>query len=792
MPQASDWTATGAELVDTLLSRMTLTQKLNQLSGIFIQNPEQTRRQRNGIGALSLMTSCASPAEIRSWCRQLTEQFCCQTIRPIPPLIHCEALSGPMMQNFSLFPAPLSMGASFHPLRNEQIAEIIREELYETGIRQCLAPVLDLARDFRWGRTGETYGSDPTLVAAMGCAFVRGLHGTDPHKAVLATAKHFIGYSIPEGGLNSSRVLTDARDIHENFAKPFAAAAALECLGSVMSAYGELNGIPLCANHKLLSTLLRDELKFQGFVVSDYLATNIMAETLGLNNDTAEVGRRCLLAGLDMELPDAFAFSAKLRELIKNGLLPEEQLDQSLRRVLMQKYRLGLLETAPPCKKEAFCVTDPQHKAAADRLSRKAAEETLTLLHNNGILPLKKQNSVLLTGPCADSLRLYLNSYTWAAALDVLLGSTAPTPVNIQDVFSVFSGSANTDAHSKEQLEAFLHAEHPGAQTLLEALTAGGLNLTYIPGCGLETLSDAVKKEITDAAADVDTVILALGGKVGWDKNCTGGEGIDNVTADLPPAQQSLIDAVAKVNPNIVLVHTDEKPLICPSVYDKAAAVLEAWLPGPFGGNAIADVLLGTVCPGGRLPVDVPYHSGQMPLYYYQRRTPQHRGYRDFPAKPRYPFGYGISYTTFAYEDPQWTFSAGDPSGTDAIPVLLASVAVHNTGAVAGDEVVQLYGQDPAASVVRPIRQLLGFHRVHLEPGEKKRVTFSLCLDALSFWQEDGDWLLEAGDFTFFLARHAKDIGLTYSCHLERSYAVAPEKRCFFAHSSIDEYTHIN
>lgn len=786
MSQASDWMTAGTELADSLLSRMTLTQKLNQLSGIFIRNPDCSPKNHNGIGALSMMTSCASPDEVRILCKQLSEQYSCHTVCTIPPLIHCEALSGPLLRNFALFPAPLGMGASFDPLLNEQAAAVIREELYETGIRQCLAPVLDLARDFRWGRTGETYGSDPTLAASMGCSFIRGLHGKDPHRSVLATAKHFIGYSVPEGGLNSARVLTDERDIHENFAKPFAAAAALENLGSVMSAYGEMNGIPLCANHKLLTTLLRGELKFQGFVVSDYLATNMMTETLGLDAHTEETGRQCLLAGLDMELPDAFAFSAKLREMVKNGLLSEKQLDQSVRRILVQKYRLGLLENNLPDKDLSFCVMNPQHRASADKLSRKAAEESLTLVHNNGILPLKKHCSVLLTGPFADSLRLYHNSYTWPAALDILLSNRSSAPLTMQDLFSVFSGGTKTDLQIENQIEAILHEEHPNAKTLREALDASGLNMTYIPGCGLTEISEAVKKKITSAAAEADAVILALGGKVGWDENCTGGEGIDNVTADLSPAQQSLIDIVYSVNPNIILIHTDGKPLICPSVYERAAAVLETWLPGPFGGNAAADILLGKRSPGGRLPVDVPYHSGQMPFYYYQRQTPLRRGYRDFPAKARYPFGYGLSYTAFQYEKPQWSLSVSAPAETDAIPVLLASVVVHNSGSMAGDEVVQLYGRDEAASVVRPQKQLLGFRRIHLKPGEKKRVTFSLCLDALSFWQENGDWILESGEFTFFLAHHSEDSRLRYSCYLEHSYPVAPEKRCFFAHSAIN------
>lgn len=722
------------------------------------------------------------PEEFGRRCERVFRKLRGQTPWNIPPLIHCEALCGPMMRDQAVFPAPLGMGASFCTELCRESADVIRQQLLAAGIRQALAPVLDLARDFRWGRTGETFGGDPTLAAAMGCAWIKGLQGETLKEGVLATGKHFLGYSVPEGGLNSRNIATDRRDLRENMAKPFEAAIRKAGLKSVMVAYGEMEGIPLCVSPYLLTKLLREELGFDGFTVSDYLALQMMQQTLGNIDNVGEIGKQCLEAGLDMELPDAYAYSSELREQIKRGEISEELLDQAVSRILRQKFELGLFDTSPFPKDEEMAHKERMMlKEKADTLSAKAAHASIVLVQNDGVLPLLSGQSVALIGPCADSLRLMHNSYTWAAVLDVLLGNGNTDFKSVDELFQKFDGTSKSEDKVQKQVDARLREEHPGAKTIREALTTYFPDLEYTKGCDLREGTEIQMQKAVIAAKKADVVILALGGKVGWDEACTGGEGIDDVTAELPEVQQQLLEVISAVNSNIVIVHTDGKPLIGEKIYTMSRAVIEAWLPGPMGGNAIADVLSGTYNPGGRLPVDVPRHSGQMPIYYYQRRSAMlGKGYRSVPESPQFPFGYGLSYTTFSYESPVW--SVTEPTG---IPVLDVTVTLKNTGECDGDEVVQLYGWDPAASVARPKRQMLGFQRVHLEKGEKAQVKFQISLDALSFPDVEGKWKLEAGSFYFAVAKHAEDPGEQYCYEWNRTLEIDPAKRSFFAESMI-------
>lgn len=768
--------------VKDLLSRMTLSQKISQISGRTIEKNDLEIDRGGGTGGTMLMGTTDPPEEFGRRCEMVFEKLRGQNPWNIPPLIHCEALCGPMMRDQAVFPAPLGMGASFCTELCRKSADVIRQQLLTKGIRQALAPVLDLARDFRWGRTGETYGGDPTLAAAMGCAWIKGLQGEDLKEGVLATGKHFLGYSTPEGGLNSRHIATDRRDLRENMAKPFEAAIRKAGLKSVMVAYGELEGIPLCSSRYLLTKLLREELGFDGFTVSDYLALQMMQQTLGSAENTGEIGKQCLEAGLDMELPDAYAFSSELREQIKRGELAEELLDQAVSRILRQKFELGLFDV-PMFQKDRETAQKEwmSLKEKADALSEDAAHASIVLVQNDGVLPLASGQNVALIGPCADSLRLMHNSYTWAAVLDVLLGNGSTDFKSVDELFQKFDGTAKSEEHVQEQVDARLREEHPGAKTVREALLNYFPELAYAKGCGLRDGSETQMQKAVSIAREADVVILALGGKVGWDEACTGGEGIDDVTAELPEIQQQLLEKIADVNPNVVIVHTDGKPLIGEKAYMKSRAVIEAWLPGPMGGSAIADVLCGTYDPGGRLPVDVPRHSGQMPIYYYQRRSAMlGKGYRSVPESPQFPFGYGLSYTTFSYEPSVWHVT--EKTG---IPVLHVTVTLHNTGTYGGDEVVQLYGQDPSASVARPKRQLLGFQRVHLEKGEKAQVKFQISFDTLSFPDAAGKWKLEAGRFCFAVAKHAEDPGEPYCYECKRTLEIDAAKRSFFAESVI-------
>lgn len=767
--------------VNDLISKMSLAQKISQLSGITIEKDMVTIKPNSGSGSIAFMVTEDTPEQFKKRCEDFSEQIMKQTPWRIPPLIHSEALCGPMLKEHAIFPAPLGVGASFHTELCQKAADLIRRQFLACGVRQALAPVLDLARDFRWGRTGETFGGDPTLVSSMGCAWIRGLQGEELKTGILATAKHFLGYSVPESGLNSANVVADRRDLRENIAKPFEAAIRDAGLKCVMAAYGEMEGIPLCSNPVILTKLLREELGFEGFVVSDYLALQMMQQNLGMAEEPGEIGRQCLEAGLDMELPDAYAYSAELREQVKFGKVSEKLIDCSVKRIIKSKFELGLFDETMVLNNSDI---DPSElNKEGDYLSRCMAEASFVLTKNNGILPLKEHQKIALIGPCADSLRYLHNGYTWAAVLDVLLSTKDSNYQNINELFQQFGGMYKVEESVQYQVDEQLRREHPNARTLKEALEELGVSIQYTKGSDIEEAIDEQLQQATRIAKSCDLVVLAVGGKVGWDGECTGGEGIDNVSAELPVRQQELFDRIIEVNKNVIVIHTDGKPLICEKVYQQASAVLEAWLPGPMGGIALANVLTGKTCPGGKLPVDVPRHSGQMPIYYYKRRSSMRgRGYRTCSDKALLPFGYGMSYTTFEKEKPSWKIKKGA-----VVPNLEVEIAVKNTGIYSGDEVIQLYGWDPIASVVRPNRQLLGFQRVHLEPGERKIVRFNMALDVFAFPDLFGIWHLEAGDFCFTIAEHAEDPGAQFCYEFPRTVEIDAKKRCLYAHSNVEE-----
>jgi beta-glucosidase len=779
------------ERVEDLLGRMTLQQKIRQLTCLMVVGTPDPQLFAEGIGEAVVFATGTDPAQCAADNRAVLRLARANPLG-IPAVLHAEALSGLVAPGCAVFPTSLSLGAAFDPGLVYDLAARIRGQMLNLGLRRALSPVLDLARDFRWGRTGEDYGGDPTLVAALGCAYVRGLQGEDPKTGVLATAKHFLGYSLPEGGLNSSRIQTDRRDLRENFAKPFEAAIRLGGLRGVMNAYGEWDGEAVCASKTLLTDWLREDLGFEGVVVSDYMSANALVDALKTAQTPEEAGMRCLAAGLDAELPAPYAYGPGLREAVKQGAFDEALIDRSVRRVLRQKFELGLFD-----QEERPYV--PMENREHDQQSLVAAEKVLTLLKNNGILPLKPGKKIAVIGPTADGLRVLNNGYTWPAALEMALCMASQergTMAGMDQVFDAFleNQQGTGEALDKSaEVDALLKTEHPGARTILEGLRLYFPQAAYSRGCSITGEDTGGIAQAASLAQGADAVILCLGGKVGWGKSCSCGEGIDNTDIALPGAQPQLLRAVLAANPNTVVVHTDVKPLVDEYAYEHAAAILEAWMPGPFGGEAIAKAVAGVCCPGGRLPVDVPRCVGQTPVYYYQRNNSRsdrpngglaEKNYRAAPTSARLPFGFGLSYTAFQYAEPRW-----EPGGTPEAPSLRVSVRVTNSGPCPGDEVVQLYGIDPVASVVRPQKLLVGFLRVPLRPGETKTVRLTVRLDQLAFPNSAGQWVLEAGDFTFELAKDANTPLYTYQWHQAATLAVDRAKRGFFAEGDAEHTT---
>jgi beta-glucosidase len=777
------------ERVEDLLSRMPLNQKIRQLTCAMVVGEPKAEQFADGIGEVIYFCTQGGPKAYADGVKKIQQMAASQNPHGIPAIVHAEALSGLVASGCAIFPTSISLGATFDADIVTDMAERIRGQMLNLGVRQALSPVLDLARDFRWGRTGEDYGSDPTLVSVMACAYIKALQGEDPRNGVIATAKHFLGYSTPEGGLNSSRIQTDWRDMRENFAKPFEAAIRTAGLRSVMNSYGEFEGEPVCASKKLLTDLLRGDLGFDGMAVSDYMSANGLVDALKTAESPEAAGMACLSAGLDVELPAPYAYDAALREAVKRGEFDEEIINRSVRRVLKQKFELGLFDERP---REYAAMDNREH----DKQALLAAEKAVTLLKNNGILPLPRGKKIAVIGPTADGLRILNNGYTWPASLDMALCMTARergTMAGIDQLFDNFAeGMTGADAAMDKSAEVdyVMRREHPTAKTMLEGLKGLYADVSYAKGCTVTGKDLSGFDEAVKLAEEAEAVILTVGGKVGWGKSCSCGEGIDNTDITLPGVQADLVKAVIAANKNTIIVHTDVKPLVDEYAYDKAAAILEAWMPGIFGGEAIAKAIAGAVNPGGRLPVDVPRNVGQTPVYYYQRNYSRsdrpsgsiaEKNYRGCPTSARLPFGFGLSYTTFEYAEPVWSVAG---AGRDIVVTVIVKAA--NTGKAAGGEVVQLYGIDNAASIVRPQKSLIGFKRVHMAAGESKTVTLKFRLDQLAFPNANNDWVIEKGSFTFEIAKDADTPIYTYIYEQAETVIIDRRRRGFFAEAAAE------
>ena len=600
------------------------------------------------------------------------------------------------------------------------MAESIAAEVRAAGAHIAYGPVLDLARDPRWSRVEEGYGEDPYLAGRLGEAFVRGLQGDvfDPAAGkVISTLKHFAAHGAPEGGHNSAPAHVGLRELYEFHLPPFFRAVRAGAL-SLMSSYNDIDGVPCTGSRLLLTEILRDEWGFEGFVVSDAAAVIGLATSQRVAADAAEAAALALHSGVDLDLWDD-AYGAHLSEAVDRGLLAESDIDTAVLRLLRLKFAMGLFEN--PFVNEAVpagTLGCPAHRAVARDLAR----QSLILLENNGVLPLTNVNSLAVIGPNADTAMNQLGDYT--------------APQRRESVLTVLDG--------------------------IKQVAGAGLTVRYAKGCKVRSQSRDGFPEAVALAQQSEAVVLVLGGSSSPESN-TGflengaarivevrtdsefdkesGEGYDRALLDLAGVQVELLQELKSTGTPIVVVLIQGRPLKLQAVAELADAVLLAWYPGAEGGYAVAEALFGILNPGGKLSISIPSHEGQLPVYY--NATMPRGNYVDWPAAPHYSFGYGLSYTTFRCEDLRVTPEVISPEG-----VAQVSVTVTNTGAVAGEEVVQLYVTDDVASAVRPLRALQGFARVRLEPGESREVTFPLDRDALACFDAKMEHRVEPGTFT--------------------------------------------
>src|SRR5881398_2640461 len=686
--------------IDSLLARMTLEEKLGQLNQVSVDgqpNAEQLDLARKGLVG-SFLNLAGADATHAAQHVAVTESRL-----HIPLVFGQDVIHGYR----TIFPIPLGEVASWDPEAVEAAAHVAAREAAAAGVHWTFAPMVDIARDPRWGRIAEGSGEDPYLGSAMAAARVRGFQGSDPRApdAVLATVKHFAAYGGAEGGRDYNTVDLSERTLREVYLPPYHAAIDAGA-GSVMTSFNEIGGIPSTASPWLMTTLLRREWGFKGFVVSDWTA---VAELLnhGVAGSRADAGKLALEAGVDMDMVSRI-YVSDLPALVRAGRIPVAVVNEAVRRVLRAKAALGLFDDpdhgATP-ERERAALLAPEHR----QLARRVAEESIVLLRNEGqVLPLAARVKTLaVIGPLADDNASALGSW--------------PGRGDPQDAVTPLAGIKQR---------------------------AGSVSVVYAKGCGITDTSTAGFADAVAAAKQADVAVLVLG-----EAGDMSGEAASRADLDFPGVQERLLEAVQATGTPVVLVVNSGRPLTIAWAAEHVPAIVESWFLGVETGPALAAVLFGDVSPSGKLPVTFPRAVGQIPLYYNHKNTGRPTGpdkytskYTDLPVTPLFPFGHGLSYTTFGYSDLRLSAPRIGPAGT-----LKVSVTVTNTGAREGAEVVQLYVHDEVASVTRPVRTLAGFRRVSLKPGEARTVDFQLTPKELGLYNRDMKFVVEPGKFRVFV-----------------------------------------
>lgn len=727
-----------SDRVEDLLQRMTLEEKVEQMMMTGLGD---------FAGSKAVYGVCDSPFEslekiVEQSAR--TKRHARENTRlGIPPIQIAECLHGQLAYGATIFPQAISQGSTWNPELIEKMASVIAYEASASGVDQALSPLFDLIRDARYGRNEECYGEDPYLVGEMGKAFIVGMQGKPeqtrtgiPAGKLMCTAKHFAGYSQPWAGINLAPSSLGEREMRTLHLEPFRKAVKEANVYAVMPSYNEVDGVPAHANHFLLTEVLRDEWNFPGYVFSDYGGASQLYNFHLIAKDKAEAAERAVTAGLDLEAarPDIYPH---LIQLVKEGRIPESLIDRSVRRILTAKFKAGLFEKPYP---DVANIKKQVHLPAHVELAQEIAEESIILLQNeNDLLPLDitRLKSIAVVGPNADQVQYGDYSYT---------------------------------------------RDNKSGVTVLEgirSLVGDAVKVNYAKGCSISGLDKDGFPEAVKAAEKSDAVVVVLGGTsvilsgLGWGRGpgenevgdpFTCGEGYDLTDIDPLGVQRELVQELKKTGKPIILVLVHGRPWSISWEKENIPAILEAWYPGERGGMAVANILFGKVNPSGRLNATVPQSVGHIPVFYDYKpsakginREPgsKEKAGRDYvfsSPDPLFPFGFGLSYTTFEYSDMQVSKKV---FGKESVDV---SVLVKNTGSRTGKEVVQFYINDKWSSVTTPVMVLKRFKKIELKPGESKRVSFSIPYIELGLWNSRMEFVTEPGEFEFMFAKSAEDI----------------------------------
>ena len=746
-----------AERVSDLLARMTIQEKVAQLGSVWsfeivgIGTLDRERAGRllgNGIGQITRLaggTNLDAPS-VAALANDIQRYLIEETRLGVPAIVHEESLHGLLSRDAPCFQQSIGAAAAWDADLVQAMSVTLRRRMLATGARQSMAPVLDITRDPRWGRVEETYGEDPYLAAELGCAYIRGLQGASLEDGVVATAKHMVGHGLAEGGRNQAPAHLGPREMRDEQLFPFEAAVRDAGVASVMPAYCDVDGVPCHVSHELLTGILRDEWGFDGIVASDYTGIQMVTSMHKLTDDLARTATLALRAGVDAELPSTVAYGEPLLRALADGRVDEALLDRTVARVLAMKFRLGIFErpyVEVPSTAALADLAEDEARVAAD-----LARRSLVLLENDGTLPLRPDlRRVAVIGPIAASARELLGDYAHLLHIETLMemreqGNALGFPLTDRIV--------PVD-------------ELAGRQTILDALVGRleDASISHARGTGIHDGTDAEMEAAVELARRSEVAIVVLGERSGLTDDATTGEARDRRDLGFMGRQQELLEAVVATGTPVVLVVVSGRPLAIEWAARHCAAVLMAWVPGDAGPDAIAGALLGEVNPGGKLPISIPSHVGQVPVSYRHHPTGGHSNWKgdyvDGPAGPLWPFGFGRSYTTFEFSNLRIDRTEVPTDGGEVV----VTVDVTNTGSRQGDEVVQLYAQDPEATVARPVLELRGFCRVGLDPGERRSVTFTMSAEQFAYVGADYRRLVEPGVIRILVGASSADLHLS-------------------------------
>ena len=708
-----------ARFVDDLLAKMTLEEKVGQMSQIALNTPDKALRDERILkGEVGSFLFITDPKEINRLQHLAVEK----SRLHIPLIFGYDVIHGFR----TIYPVPIALAASWDPAQVEKAQSMAAREASSVGVNWTFAPMVDIARDPRWGRIMEGAGEDPYLGSRMAEAQVRGFQGDTigAPDHILACVKHFAGYGAAEGGRDYDSSNISDEQLWNVYLPPFEAAVRAGA-GSLMSAYMDLNGVPATGNRWLLHDVLRKKWGFQGFVVSDWASISSLT-THGFASGPEDAAVRAVNAGVDMEMTTG-VYRDNLPAAVKKGLVKQSTIDDAVRRILMTKYKLGLFKDpyVAPERSERELVSTAQREAA-----RTAADRTAVLLRNEGgLLPLDKSiKSIAVIGPLTDTKPDIMGSWS-------LAGHPADAVTVIEGMRKRFAAGTTKVLWAKgveieRGQESIFDDQFPSPKPVLTTNAQRETEFNHA----------------IDLVKQADIAVLVLG-----EAQTMSGERASRSSLTLPGKQQQLLEAAVATGKPVVLVLINGRPLDITWASQHVPAILDAWYPGTEGGNAIADLLFGDAAPGGKLPVTWPRNVGQVPIHYAQNLTqipeaPDTR-YWDGSSAPLYPFGYGLSYTTFSLGEMK-TSAKSVPSGES----MTVSIEVHNTGKLTGDQVVQLYTHQRSGSSSRPVRELKGFRRITLKPGERKVVELKLDTNELGFWSpQTHKWSIEPGTFDLWL-----------------------------------------